>query len=227
MGNLVQLFEYFSIYGIGLHVIIAIFLPNTRMHYGFRQFTAQTSGVLNPNRELLAARQAYNLTASVHNHLRVANALRAMGNMIEAVKEFESCLTRASDSDLQVRLVTAYANFDVNQHQRVLVLLSDSRAKDANYHVEDVTLLAALTLAEMGENDAAREQFEYLMRCFGSVEICVEYAICLLKQKELEQAQIIKAKLEQTASHWDRRAQHMNRYAIQKVKNAFKNIAKS
>jgi len=261
VGNLAQLYAYFSIYGIGLHVLIAIFfaihavrsghglywlwilfvfpflgsvvyffaifLPNSRMQYGFRHFSAETSRILNPNKELVAARRAYSLTASVHNHMRVANALRVMGKFAEAVSEYESCLKRASDSDLQVRLAAAYANFDLDQHQRVLALLSDIRAKDANYHVQDVTLLAALTLAEMGQNDAAREQFEYLMRCFNSVEISVEYAIWLLKQGEREQANAVKERVEQTASHWNKHARSINKYTIQRLNSAFKIYAKS
>ena len=250
--------DTFSIYGIGLHAIVAlffaihairsgrelywlwilfvfpflgsvvyffaIFLPNSRLEHSLRRGSNDALRALNPGKELRDARSAYDLTPSVRNQMRVGNALLAMGKTELAVQEFDACLARAPAADLDVYLAAARAKLEGGQAEQAVVLLRQIRTQNPDFLVQDVTLLSARALGATGQMDAARSQFEYLVKNFGGFEARVEYAIWLVKQQDFVRAKEIKAELDQTVSHWPKHAKYLNKPLIKKLNNAFNGV---
>jgi hypothetical protein len=249
-------YETFSFYGVGLHVIIAVFfaihairnryemywlwilfvfpflgsvvyffaiyLPNSRLEQGLKKGSTQALKILNPGKELRAARRAVDLTPSSQNQVRLANALLETGNTSAAIAQFEECLAKAPANDLALRLDVARAKIKNNQTNEAIDLLRNIRSQNPNFRVEDVTLLSAKALAAVGRDDDARAQFEYLLKTFGNFEGRVEYAIWLAQKNEMSYAQQLKAEIEHTINHWPRHSKQLNRALIQRLNSAFR-----
>ena len=249
------LLEQFSIFGIGIHVIIAVFfaihamrqgremywlwvlfvfpflgslvyffavyLPNSRLENALRSGSSEALKLLNPGKNLRDAERAYDLTPSVGNQMRVASALLAAGKTAQAIRTFDACLERASANDLDLRIEAAKAKIEGDQAEQAITLLRDVRRQNDAYRVQEVTLLSARALANAGQDSAAGQQFEYLYKNFGAIEVKVEYAIWLLSRKKTAQANEVKTEIDQAVKHWPRHAKYLNKPLLKKLKQAF------
>lgn len=250
-------FEHFSIYGLGIHVLVAIFfavhairrglpmywlwvlfvfpvlgsvvyffavyLPNSRLEMTLRQGSSDVMRLLNPGKSLREARKAYELTPSVGNQMRIGLALLARRKVEQANAEFDECLKHAPANDLDVRLAAAHAKMEANQPEQVLTLLREVRAQNSHYYAQDVTLLSAKALAATGQQELARQQFEYGYKTFGDIETRVEYAIWLKSQHQDELAQRVRDEVLLSARHFTKHAKWINKPLMQRLHKAFKN----
>lgn len=251
-------FEYFSVYGVGLHIVIAVifaihavrnrqelywlwilfvfpflgsvvyfiavYLPGSRMQRNLKYTADDMSRMLNPGKTLREARKAYDLTPSIKNQVLLANALLARGQTAESVSQFDECLARLPSIDLDVYLSAAHARFENKQPEHAVDLLRKIKTENNGFKVQEVTLLSAQSLAAMGNNEAARAQFEYLVSNHGSIEARVEYAIWLLSQNDTVKALKTKAEIDQTARHWPKHAKYLNRDLMKRLNQAFAGV---
>jgi hypothetical protein len=253
-----SLVDTISIYGVGVHMIIAVFfaihamrrgqqmywlwilfvfpflgsvvyffamyLPNTRMEHNMRSGVGGVARLLNPGKELREAKKMYDLTPSLRNQMRVAQALLLKGDVGAAAAEYDACLSRAPAVDLDVPLAAAYAKLANQQPDAAVNLLRGIRTKNPEFRVEDVTLLSAKALAANGNQDAARQQFEYVMTRYGQFDAKAAYAMWLLEQKDVAYAKQLKQELDQTIRLWPRHAKHLNRVQMKALKKAFAQV---
>ena len=70
----------------------AEYLPSSKMERGVKKVSSVALQLLDPTRELREARQAFELTPTVQNRMRLAAALDGAGEYAEAVEQFDSCL---------------------------------------------------------------------------------------------------------------------------------------
>ena len=63
----------------------AVFLPQSRLQHGARKAGAAIQKSLDPGRELRDARDAFDLTPTAHNQMRLAAALLDAGEIAQAV----------------------------------------------------------------------------------------------------------------------------------------------
>lgn len=186
----------------------AIFLPElrsgSRTQYHLRKVAAIAANSLDPGRELREAKAAFELTPTAKNQWRYANALLAENQVAEAVAQFEQCLQGPSANDLEIQFAAANAQLQFQQPEKALKLLLSIRRSNPSFRVEAVGLLLAQTHALLGNNQAAKQEFEQSVIRFGSVEVRAEYAIWAVQQGDIKTAQHLHAELEELKKHWSK-----------------------
>ena len=69
-----------------------VFLPDARLQRGVRKAGSAIQATLNPGREMREAQQAFDLTPTAHNQMRLAAALFDAGMVAQAVEQYDACL---------------------------------------------------------------------------------------------------------------------------------------
>lgn len=87
----------------------AVFLPHSRLERQARMAGHALQKKLDPGREVREARQAFDLTPTAHNQMRLAGALLDAGQAAEAVAQFDACLQGPFANDPEVILGAARA----------------------------------------------------------------------------------------------------------------------
>lgn len=200
---------------------LVVYLPDSRIERGLRSLSAAAARSLDPGGELRAARSALELTPTVQNRMRLAEALIAAGDTAAGLAQYDQCLTGPLAKDPETRFAAARAKLNNGDPQAARDLLDGLRRELPEFRVEEVTLALARALAALGENEAARAQFEFATTRFGSVEARVEYAIWAKGQGDLETAQRLRDDLNQSMRHWSRQTRSLNRPIVERLEAAF------
>ena len=100
----------------------AEYFPSSKVERGVRQVSNKAIQLLDPTRELREARQAFDLTPTVQNRMRLAAALDGAGEYHEAVEQFDACLSGPFANDPEVCFGAAKAKLHVNQAQAAVQL---------------------------------------------------------------------------------------------------------
>lgn len=198
------LFILFSFPLLGSLVYFLVeYLPGTRLQRSVGSAARSLARGLDPGRELRAARSAFDLSATVQNRMRLANALLATGAASEAAEHFDACLQGPFASDPQIRLSAARARFQNGQAVPALELLTALRQRNPEFRPEQVSVLTAQTLAAAGRGEDARKEFEAALERFDSVEVRGNYAIWAAQSGDLGTAQRMRDELAKTERYWD------------------------
>lgn len=198
------LFILFSFPLLGSLVYFLVeYLPGTRLQRNVGQAARSIARGLDPGRELRIARRAFELSATVQNRMRLAQALLATGATAEAVQHFDACLHGPFASDPEIQLAAARARLLNRQPQGALELLEALRARRRDFRPEQVGLLSAQALAAEGRADEARREFEAALARFDSVEVRAAYAIWAAQAGDLATAQRLRDELAKTEQYWD------------------------
>lgn len=88
----------------------AVFLPHSRLERQARMAGHALQKKLDPGRDVREARQAFDLTPTAHNRMRLAAALLEAGQAAEAAAEYEACLQGPFAGDAEVILGAARAH---------------------------------------------------------------------------------------------------------------------
>jgi hypothetical protein len=206
------------IFGIGLHILVAIFfaihavrtgrelywlfilfmfpllgsivyfavvfLPHSRFERGARQAGAAIQKGLNPGRAVREAQQAFDLTPTAHNQMRLAQALLDAGKVEQAVEQYDACLRGPFANDPEINAGAARARLANKQPQAAIGLLVSLRATQPNFRPEEIGLLLASAYDAAGRKEEAGAQFDMLVKRFGSVEARAGLALWAIEQGE-------------------------------------------
>jgi hypothetical protein len=202
----------------------AEYLPSSRLERGIRNVTASAARVLDPTRELREARQAFDLTPTAQNKIRLAEALLSAGDTAEAVAQFDQCLVGPFAKDSHIRLGAAKARLQNKQAAKALELLQAIRETDASFRPEEVSVLMAQTHGELGQKAEARAEFEHAVSRHGTVESRVAYAIWAVSIGDIDRAKQLREELAQAWKHWPKHARQINRPLLNQVDAALQSI---
>ncbi|MES2126277.1 MAG: hypothetical protein V4463_03320 [Pseudomonadota bacterium] len=236
------------IFGLGIHVIIAIFfaihavrsgrelywliilfsfpllgsvvyffvvfLPSSRLEHGLRKAGAAVQKSLDPNRELREAQQAFDLTPTAQNQMRLAAAQMEAGHAAQAVEQYEACLRGPFAQDMEIRFGAARARLANAQPDEAIALLQALRAQSANFQSEQLGLLLAQALAAAGRHAEAEEAFQSLLSRFAGLEVRIEYALWAIGQGKGDSV----AQVRDDIAHARR---HMARHTVVHYKELF------
>ncbi|MFZ6846903.1 tetratricopeptide repeat protein [Undibacterium sp. RuRC25W] len=200
---------------------IAIYLPSTRIQYGAKKVISVAGKILDPNRELREAREAFNYTPTAQNQMRLAAALLAAGQSQDSAQNYEACLQGPFAGDPAIRLGAAQANFACQRYDACIDHLHTLRERTPNYAPEVVSLLMARTLAAAGKEQDARSEFEFALQKYGSFDARAEYAIWAIGIGDKETALRLKLDLDQTINRWNKHNIELNAVMLGRLKNAF------
>jgi hypothetical protein len=198
----------------------AEYLPSSKMERGVKQVSTVALKLLDPSRELREARQAFELTPTVQNRMRLAAALDGAGEYAEAVEQFDACLNGPFAGDAEVCFGAAKAKFHNQQPHLAIPILQDLRSKNSNFRPEELSVLLAQSHAAAGDNTSAEQEFIYAADHFGSAETRVLYAIWAAGAGRLEKAKELRATLDKDWQHWNKHTRGLHKALFSQLDDA-------
>ncbi len=205
----------------------AIFLPSSRLEHSVRRTVSAAARSLDPGRELREARQAFDLTPTAQNRMRLAAALLEAGQADKAAEEYEACLHGPFASDFEICFGAARARLLNGQGAAAVELLEAIRKENAEFRPEQMSLLLAQAYAASGRADEARAEFVAAIQRFGSFEARVEYAIWALGIGDRAAADAEYEEISGLLKHWTKQTKALNKPLIDRLESAFAKAKKS
>ncbi|NOT15355.1 MAG: hypothetical protein HOP21_07245 [Methylotenera sp.] len=189
----------------------AEYLPSSKMERGVKNVTNVAMQLLDPARELREAQQAFDLTPTVQNRMRLAAALDSAGAYAEAVEQFDACLAGPFAGDPEVCFGAAKAKFHHQQPHLAIPLLQDLRLKNNSFRAEELSVLLAQCFASNEEPLKAEQEFIDATHRFGSAQTRAKYALWAANAGQLEKAQELRATLEKDWQHWSKHTRNLHK----------------
>jgi hypothetical protein len=172
---------------------VAVWLPEMRSHRGVRRAGHKVKQLLDPGRELREATEANQLSPSVGNQLRLAEALLEAGRAGEAVTHYQLALQGlyAGDPDIQSRL--AKALLESGRPADARDLLDRVIAENPKFRSPPAHLTYARAVAACGDREKAHEEYGVLTGYYPGLEARARYAALLKEWGDTEAAQKLAA----------------------------------
>lgn len=182
----------------------AEYMPASKLNRGVKQVSNIAISLLDPKRELRDARQAFDLTSTVQNRMRLAAALDGAGEYNEAVQQFDACLNGPFANDPEVCFGAAKAKFHNKQSHLAIELLLDIRNKFTSFRPEELSLLLAQSYAASQDNTNASIEFIHATDAYGSPDARAYYALWAANTGDIQTAKNLKAGLDKDWQHWNK-----------------------
>ncbi len=212
------LFVLFSFPLLGsLVYFLAVFLPHSRLDHGLRKAGRTIEKSINPGRALREAQDAFGLTPTAHNQMRLARAMYEAGMMEQAVTQFDACLSGPFAKDPEINLGAAMARLANGQAADAVSVLEALRRHNAGFRPEQVGLLLAKAYAQAGRPLDAGAEFDSVVSRFSSLEARGEYALWALASGDLT---IARRELKEL----DHARKHMSKYTRGLHQDLFRRI---
>lgn len=195
----------------------AIWLPEARHSRGAKTLVRNVRAVLDPGRELREARDAFELSQSADNRLRLADALVAAGEPVEAIGHFRSVLAgvHRDDAGIQVRL--AQALLDANKPYEARELLETLIRERPDFRSSEGHLTYACAVAATGDREKAKQEFDVLVEYFAGMEARARYAQILADWGELDAARALSVESLGLVRRLPRYARRINKPWIERL----------
>ena len=160
----------------GIVYLVAIVLPALGGGPTARRAMQSARQTLDPTREYREARAANDLTATVHNQMRLAKAAAALGQHEEAEQLFAAAASGIHADDPVLLLGRATALLDLGRHAQALSLL-DQLGKDADQGRTPQTALALGRAYEgLGRMEEADTAYQWAAGRLPGLEGLARYA---------------------------------------------------
>lgn len=198
----------------------AVYLPQSRLERGLNKAAHGALKLLDPERELRAAQDAFDLSPSAQNQWRLADALLARGEGSQALAHFDALLQGPLGSDPELMLAAARARLDCGAGADAAALARKLRAARPDVRAEETSLLLARALAAIGQHDEAGREFAAAIDRFGSVEARASYALFCATRGDHATARQLRAELERDARHWNRHARDVHAPHLRAIDDA-------
>jgi hypothetical protein len=197
--------------------LFAVYLPNSRLQRKALEAVAAAAKVLDPQRDVRAARAAFEQTPTAQNQMRLAAALLDAGDAPAAAQAYEACLHGPFANDPEIRLGAGHAFVECQRHAQALQLLEPLRRDRPDYRSERVALLVARALAGSARNAEARAAFAAAEERFGTYEAKAEYAIWAYAIGDRVTSSRLQAELDKIASRWKGLTRELNESAARRL----------
>lgn len=158
---------------------LTVWLPQARHAPEVRAAARGVRRILDPERELRLARDAFEASPTTEQRLRLADALLARGEATEAARHYEHAASgvHQDDPDIQVRLAEAW--LESGRAQEARTLLDQVIARHPTYRSTAGHLTYARALVGEGDREKARHEFETLIGYSGDLDVHAAYAEAL------------------------------------------------
>jgi hypothetical protein len=203
----------FPLFGSVVYFFV-VFLPSSKLQHGLRKAGTVVQKSLDPNRELREAQQAFDLTPTAQNQMRLAAAQMAAGQVAQAVATYDACLRGPFAQDAEIGFAAAGARLANAQPNEAIALLQALRGQSSTFRPEQLGLLLAQSFAAAGRHAEAEEEFKSLVGRFGGLELRVEYVLWALGQGKGDSV----AQVRDDIAHARR---HMARHTVALYKDLF------
>jgi hypothetical protein len=195
----------------------AVFLPQSRLQHGVRKAGAALPKSLGPGRELREAKDAFHLSPTAHNQMRLAATLLAAGRIAQAVDLYDACLCGPFAADAEIVVGAARAKLCNSEPQAAVGLLVALRARQPNFRPEQIGMLLASAYDAAGRHDEAGAEYEAMTQRFGSIEARAGLALWAIAQGQ-------RALAERELTELDHARKHMSKYTRALHHDLFKRL---
>lgn len=197
---------------------VAIWLPSVRDSRGGRRVLRTLREQIDPGRELREARDAFEVSSTVQNRLRLADALLGAGKAGEALPLYAECMQGLYRGDPDITIRYARALLEVGRADEARALLDALIAATPDFRSREGHLLYARAVAICGDKSAARHEFDTLLGYWASLEPRAWYAETLAAWGETEAARKLAEDALQPVKHMPRHARELNDEWIRRLK---------
>lgn len=166
----------------------AVWLPEQRSGRALRAVTRAAGEIINPGRELREARQALEGSDTPANHLRLADALLAMGQAEAALQHYDQARRGVHADEPEVEVRHAQALLEAGRPGDARQLLESLIQRRPDFRSPRGHLAYARAVAGSGDRKLAREEFEALIQGYAGLEARARYAETLQEWGEREEA---------------------------------------
>lgn len=201
---------------------VAIYLPDSRLQHGARRAVSVAAKVLDPERELREARDAFDHTPTAQNQMRLAAALLDRGMAEEAARNYEACLKGPFATDAEIRFGAARAFLECDRAAEALTHLEAIRRDDPRFRPEALSLLLGRAYAGVGRQDDARAEFDAAVNRFGTFEARAEYAIWAYGVGDQALAARLQAEIDDIVRRWNSSTRDFNTPTLRRLQAARK-----
>ena len=199
---------------------LAVYLPASRLQRGAMKAVAAAAKALDPQREVRAARAAFEETPTAQNQMRLAVALLEAGDAPAAVQAYQACLQGPFAKDPEIRFGAARALVECERYAEALHLLDALRRDHPDQRAEPVALLTARSLAGTGRHAEARAAFAAAEERFGTYEAKAEYAIWAYAVGDRVTSTRLQTETDRIASRWNSLARDLNAPSMRRLRAA-------
>lgn len=217
----------FAFPGVGsLVYALMVWLPEMRYTRHGNALVRGVKQVLDPTRELRAAQDAFEVTATTENRLRLADALLESGRASEAVPQYQAALRgiHSGDPDIQVRL--ARALLESGHATPAREMLDELIRSRPDYRSQDGHITYARAAAAEGNRAKAREEFETLIGYASGFRAHVRYAEALQGWGETAKARGVCEQVLSRAKRMPGYARRLNKPELDRLKQLSAQLAK-
>jgi hypothetical protein len=215
------LFILFSFPLLGSIVYFFVeYLPASKVERGVKQVSGKAMQLLDPSRELREAKQAFDLTPTIQNRMRLAAALDNAGEYEEAARQFDACLQGPFAQDAEVCFGAAKAKLHIQQPQQAILLLEELKKRNAEFRPEQLSLLLAQCYAANNDTSRAREEFIHAYQTFGSAEARAQYGIWAANNGDVTTAEHLKTDLDKDWKRWNKHSRNLHNDLFRKLNQA-------
>jgi len=222
--NMYWLLLLFVFPGLGSVVyFFAIYLPSLRDSRGARAASRAIKQIVDPQRAVREAREAFDRAPTVDHRMRLGAALLDTGNAAEALEHYQAAANGPFASDPALLEGLARAQVATGRHADAQATLeklfaAHPQARDQS----EPALLYARALSAIGA-PGTREAFERALTCASDAAPRCLFADWLSRQgdpADRERAKSLYTEIVHDARHWPRHAREHNREWLQRAQVA-------
>ncbi len=198
----------------------AVFLPQSRLQRDARKAGAAIQKSLDPGRDLREAQNAFDLTPTAHNQMRLAEALLDAGKNAQAAALYEACLSGPFAADAEIGLGAARAKLANNEPQAAIGLLVTLRARQPNFRPEQVGMLLAGAYEAAGRQEEAGAEYEAMTQRFGSIEARASLTLWAIAQGQRVLAERELKELNHARKHMSKHTRSLHQDLFRRLDSA-------
>lgn len=212
--------------GLWLMVILLLSIPGCLAYAWFEilpQYAARrevrtvkraAAKVIDPDRELRAARDSLDTADTAANRIAMADALAEQCKWAEAIPHYEAAAAKTPGSDRATQIKLGRACLESGSYERARAVLEALPASQSQAETDRGALLLARTLEELGESDSALALYAELGERIPGAEAQCRQAALLIALDRRSEALPVLIEVEKRAKRMDRyeRAKHSDMY---------------
>jgi hypothetical protein len=201
--------------GSGVYILLEI-LPNSGILPSLRKAEQKVVKAIDPTRELRAAQDAFDLSATVGNRLRLADASVEMGDYANAESLYSDCLQGQFHDDPAALLGHARTLVELGRNQEALDRINQLRVLGREGPAE--ALVYARAAEALGQTADAEDAYAFAAPRIPTLEAQARYVRFLrLAGKEIEatrELQEFDARLARVPRHFQADARKWRTFAV-------------
>jgi hypothetical protein len=201
----------------------AEYLPELRGSRVARKSARAVSALVDPNRALREAQDAFERTPTADNRARLAEALLARGDAAAAVEEFRQCASGPYAKDVKFRRGLARAQIAAGRHADAVATLESLFADSPQEARGDASLWLAQALAEVDETRALAA-FARAREVHDTTETLAAHGLFLARLGRDAEARELLERVLHNARVGSATSRELNREAIERARAALKAI---